>query len=70
MRFETEIANATIITPECRHRGTLSIADGRIAAILTLAACSILLIPLAFLSFFCFFLTLSHGGDAVETRCS
>jgi allantoinase len=34
VRFETEIANATIITPEGRHRGTLSIADGRIAAIL------------------------------------
>ena len=34
MKFETEIANATIITPEGGYRGTLSMADGRIAAIL------------------------------------
>jgi dihydroorotase-like cyclic amidohydrolase len=34
VRFETEITNATIVTPEGRYRGTISVADGRIAAIL------------------------------------
>jgi dihydroorotase (multifunctional complex type) len=34
VRFETEIANATIVTPEGRYRGTIAVADGRIAAIL------------------------------------
>ena len=34
MRFETEIANATIVAPEGRYRGTISVANGRIAAIL------------------------------------
>lgn len=35
MRFETEIVDATIIVPEGRYRGTIAIAGGRIAAILT-----------------------------------
>jgi len=34
VRFQTEIANATIVTPEGRYRGTIAVADGRIAAIL------------------------------------
>jgi dihydroorotase (multifunctional complex type) len=34
MGFETEIANATIVTPHERYRGTLGISEGRIAAIL------------------------------------
>ena len=34
MRFDTEIANATIVTSEGRHRGTIGISDGRISAIL------------------------------------
>jgi dihydroorotase len=32
--FESEIANATIVTPAERYRGTIGISDGRIAAIL------------------------------------
>lgn len=35
MRFETEIVDATIIVPEGKYRGTIAIAGGRIAAILT-----------------------------------
>jgi allantoinase len=34
VRFETEITNATIVAPEGRYRGTISVADGRITAIL------------------------------------
>jgi dihydroorotase (multifunctional complex type) len=34
VRFETEIANATIVTPEGRYHGTIGVADGRIVAIL------------------------------------
>jgi allantoinase len=34
VRFETEITNATIVAPEGGYRGTISVADGRIAAIL------------------------------------
>lgn len=34
VRFDTEIANATIVTPGGRYRGTISVNDGRVAAIL------------------------------------
>jgi dihydroorotase (multifunctional complex type) len=34
MKADSEIANATIVTPEGRYRGTISIIDGRIGAIL------------------------------------